>query len=221
MTLKYKMKILNHFIMIAIIMLPFLCVATDSKPMANNDKEANYQKNVDPSIIGKFNNWYLYKGDNDGSDIYFLTSIPTKKYGNYTNRSSAKIWVTNNNDNDEVSVYAGYKYKKDKYVDMVILGKIDGETDKILDQIYTEAEKGNCSLSELKNNGNHYNFNIIEDEQAWLDNNQADDLVIKDFRKNYYAIVAAYSQKGTCSVDLYSLLGFIKGYNTMKKYINN
>ena len=53
----------------------------------------------------------------------------------------------------------------------------------------------------------------MDEEQAWLKDVEEDEELIKAMISGNYIVVAAQSPKNTCSLDVYSLMGFTKAYN--------
>ena len=64
---------------------------------------------------------------------------------------------------------------------------------------------------------NKYKFDIIKQNFAWMTNNKFENRMIKTMQKGSRIMVKAYNQKGSQTIDHYSLLGFTKAYNTAKK----
>lgn len=166
-----------------------------------------------PKLEGAFGNWSVYTWVEDGQKVCVASSNPVEKYGNYSRRSTPYIWVRHISKNiDEVSITTGYSYKKDTVPELATY-KLSSSLRDVKNQIIENAKNGSCSpLGE----GNVYTFDVKENEQAWVQNVDHDEQIIKEIKEGNYVLVTGYSPKGTCSADIYSAAGFTKAYNKMK-----
>ena len=64
---------------------------------------------------------------------------------------------------------------------------------------------------------NKFKFDIKEQGFAWIADNKIETKMIKKMKKGSRIMVTGYNQKGSQTIDHYSLLGFTKAYNTIKK----
>ena len=64
---------------------------------------------------------------------------------------------------------------------------------------------------------NKFKFDIKEQGFAWIADNKIELKMIKQMRKGSRLMVTGYNQKGSQTIDHYSLLGFTKAYNSSKK----
>ena len=79
--------------------------------------------------------------------------------------------------------------------------------------IFTEA-----SAQEIKKVGKFkYKFDISQENFAWIADNKVERKMIRTMKKGSRIMVAGYNEKGSQTIDHYSLLGFTKAYNTAKK----
>ena len=62
-----------------------------------------------------------------------------------------------------------------------------------------------------------YNFDIVQENFAWLADNKMEKKMINTMKKGSRIMVSAHNKKGSQTIDHYSLLGFTKAYNTAKK----
>ena len=62
-----------------------------------------------------------------------------------------------------------------------------------------------------------FKFDIKEQGFAWIADNKVELKMIKQMRKGSRLMVTGYNQKGSQTIDHYSLLGFTKAYNSSKK----
>ena len=63
---------------------------------------------------------------------------------------------------------------------------------------------------------NKYKFDIAQEEFAWMTDNKRENKMIKIMKKGSRIMVTGYNQKGSQTIDHYSLLGFTKAYNATK-----
>ena len=92
-------------------------------------------------------------------------------------------------------------------------------SEKIKDEI--SASPGyefNKSNSVIATSGkNKIKFDIIQHSFAWIADNKIDKKMIKVMKKGSRIMITGYNQKGSQTIDHYSLLGFTKAYNAAKK----
>ena len=62
-----------------------------------------------------------------------------------------------------------------------------------------------------------YKFDIAQEGFAWIADNKLENKMIKTMKKGSRIMITGYNQKGSQTIDHYSLLGFTKAYNTAKK----
>ena len=62
-----------------------------------------------------------------------------------------------------------------------------------------------------------YIFDISQDNFAWILDNKKEKKMIKTMKQGSRIMVTGYNQKGSQTIDHYSLLGFTKAYNSAKK----
>ena len=63
---------------------------------------------------------------------------------------------------------------------------------------------------------NKYKFDIVQKNFAWITNNKFEKKMIKTMQKGSRIMVKAHNQKGSQTIDHYSLLGFTKAYKATK-----
>ncbi|MDA7832530.1 invasion associated locus B family protein [Candidatus Pelagibacter sp.] len=63
---------------------------------------------------------------------------------------------------------------------------------------------------------NKYKFDIAQEEFAWMTDNKRENKMIKVMKKGSRIMITGYNQKGSQTIDHYSLLGFTKAYNATK-----
>ena len=63
---------------------------------------------------------------------------------------------------------------------------------------------------------NKYKFDIAQEGFAWIADNKIENKMIKTMKKGSRIMITGYNQKGSQTIDHYSLLGFTKAYNATK-----
>ena len=64
---------------------------------------------------------------------------------------------------------------------------------------------------------NKIKFDIVEKGFAWIADNKVEKKMVKVMKKGSRIMITGYNQKGSQTIDHYSLLGFTKAYNAAKK----
>ena len=62
-----------------------------------------------------------------------------------------------------------------------------------------------------------YKFDIAQEGFAWIADNKQEKKMIKTMKKGSRIMITGYNEKGSQTIDHYSLLGFTKAYGTEKK----
>ena len=78
-----------------------------------------------------------------------------------------------------------------------------------------EFNKKNTVLATSGNN--KFKFDIKQQGFAWIADNKIEFRMIKRMKKGSRIMITGYNQKGSQTIDHYSLLGFTKAYNSSKK----
>ena len=91
--------------------------------------------------------------------------------------------------------------------------------EKIIDEVsVTGGYEFNKSNSVVAQSGkNKFKFDIKEQGFAWIADTKIEFRVIKRMKKGSRIMITGYNQKGSQTIDHYSLLGFTKAYNATKK----
>ena len=91
--------------------------------------------------------------------------------------------------------------------------------EKIINEIsITSGYEYNNENSIIAKSGKHkYKFDIAQENFAWLADNKMEKKMINTMKKVSRIMLSGYNQKGSQTIDHYSLLGFTKAYNTAKK----
>ena len=91
--------------------------------------------------------------------------------------------------------------------------------EKISNEISTtggyEFNKNNSVLATSGNN--KFKFDIKQQGFAWMTSNKKENIMVKVMKKGSRIMVTGYNEKGSQTIDHYSLLGFTKAYNSAKK----
>ena len=64
---------------------------------------------------------------------------------------------------------------------------------------------------------NKYKFDIAQESFAWMTSNKKEKIMVRVMKKGSRIMLTGYNEKGSQTIDHYSLLGFTKAYNTAKK----
>ena len=91
--------------------------------------------------------------------------------------------------------------------------------EKISDEIsITSGYEYNKRNSIMARSGKYkYKFDISQENFAWIADNKKEKKMIKTMKRGSRIMVTGYNEKGSQTIDHYSLLGFTKAYNSAKK----
>ena len=78
-----------------------------------------------------------------------------------------------------------------------------------------EFNKNNSVLATSGNN--KFKFDIKQQGLAWMTSNKKEKIMVKVMKKGSRIMLSGYNEKGSQTIDHYSLLGFTKAYSTAKK----
>ena len=138
--------------------------------------------------IGKFKDWETMVVKNNSGTICFAQSKPVLQSPKNNNRES-RLFVTFR------------------------------PSEKILDEISITAgyefNKKNSIIA--KSGKNKYKFDIAQENFAWIADSKQEKKMIRIMKKGSRIMVTGYNQKGSQTIDHYSLLGFTKAYKSAKK----
>ena len=138
--------------------------------------------------ILKNKDWETYVIKNDSSKICFAQSMP--------------ILQAPKKDTREARLFVTFR-----------------PNEKISDEIsITSGYEYNKKNSIMARSGKYkYKFDIAQENFAWMADNKKEKKMIKTMKKGSRIMVTGYNQKGSQTIDHYSLLGFTKAYNSAKK----
>ena len=138
--------------------------------------------------IGKYKDWRTMILVEPTGKVCFAQSIPVLQAPK-TNKRDARLFVT---------FRPGEKIK-----------------DEISASPGYEFNKKNSVVA--TSGKNKIKFDIIQQGFAWIADNKIEKKMIKIMKKGSRIMITGYNQKGSQTIDHYSLLGFTKAYNTAKK----
>ena len=148
----------------------------------------NFVQAEDLQKIAKFKDWEVIMVSEESNKVCFAQSKPVLQSPKKSERE-ARLFVT-------------FRPK-----------------DKIKDEISATAGYDfNKKNSITAKSGKYkYNFDISQENFAWIADNKIEKKMIKTMKKGSRIMITGYNQKGSQTIDHYSLLGFTKAYNTAKK----
>ena len=90
--------------------------------------------------------------------------------------------------------------------------------DKIIDEVsVTAGYEFNSNTVTAQSGKNKFKFDIKEQGFAWIADTKIEFRMIKRMKKGSRIMITGHNQKGSQTIDHYSLLGFTKAYNSSKK----
>ena len=137
--------------------------------------------------IGKFKNWEVIVISESSGKICFAQSIPILQAPKQ-NKREARLFVT---------------FRPGE--------KISNEISA------TAGYEFNKNNSVLATSGNNkFKFDIKQQGFAWMTSTKKEKIMIKVMKKGSRIMLSGYNEKGSQTIDHYSLLGFTKAYNKAK-----
>ncbi len=149
---------------------------------------AGFANSEEVKKILKVKDWEAYVVKNENGKICFAQSLPVLQAPK-TNSREARLFVTFR------------------------------PSEKISDEIsITSGYEYNNKNSIIARSGKYkYKFDISQDSFAWIADNKKEKKMVKTMKRGSRIMVTGYNQKGSQTIDHYSLLGFTKAYNSAKK----
>ena len=150
-----------------------------------------FVNNIGAEEVKKISNnkdWETYVVNSETGKICFAQSMPILQAPK-SNKRDARLFVT---------------FRPDK---------------KISDEIsITSGYEYNKKNSIMARSGKYkYKFDIAQENFAWIADNNRERKMIKTMKRGSRIMITGYNQKGSQTIDHYSLLGFTKAYNSAKK----
>jgi hypothetical protein len=138
--------------------------------------------------IGKYKDWQAMIVTETGGKICFAQSLPILQAPK-SNKRDAKLFVAFR------------------------------PAEKIINEVsVTGGYEFNNNNSVTATSGkNKFKFDIKEQGFAWIADTKVEFRMISKMKKGSRIMITGYNQKGSQTIDHYSLLGFTKAYNTVKK----
>ena len=138
--------------------------------------------------IGKFKDWEVMVVNEASGKVCFAQSIPVLQAPKKEKRDSRLFVTFRPNEKISNEISATAGY---------------------------EFNKKNTVLATSGNN--KFKFDIKQQGFAWMTSNKKEKIMVRVMKKGSRIMVTGYNEKGSQTIDHYSLLGFTKAYNTAKK----
>ena len=138
--------------------------------------------------IGKFKDWEAMVSSEDREKVCFAQTSPILQAPK-SNKRDAKLFIAFR------------------------------PTEKIINEVSVTAGyefNKNNSVTAISGK-NKFKFDIKEQRFAWIADTKIELKMIKRMKKGSRIMITGYNQKGSQTIDHYSLLGFTKAYNASKK----
>lgn len=141
--------------------------------------------------LGEFNAWRAFRFQEGGSRVCYMASQPVKSEGDYTKRGQVFWLVTHRPALQRLNVSS------------FVAGY--------------PFEKGS-TVTVAFDQGNHMTM-FTKDETSWL--RDEDDIpAITKMKRGLKMVITGVSQRGTKTLDTFSLSGFTAAYNTISRSCN-
>ena len=138
--------------------------------------------------IGKYKDWESMVVMEDTGKVCFAQSSPILQSPKSNNKRDAKLFISFR------------------------------PNDKIINEVsVTAGYEFNSNTVTAKSGKNKFKFDIKEQGFAWIADTKIEFRMIKRMKKGSRIMITGYNQKGSQTIDHYSLLGFTKAYNSSKK----
>ena len=138
--------------------------------------------------VGKFKDWEVMVMSEESGKVCFAQSIPVLQAPK-KNKRDARLFIT---------------FRPGE--------KISNEISATAGY---EFNKNNTVLATSGNN--KFKFDIKQQGFAWMTSGKKEKIMVKVMKKGSRIMLSGYNEKGSQTIDHYSLLGFTKAYNTAKK----
>jgi len=138
--------------------------------------------------IGKYKDWESMVIMEDTGKVCFAQSSPILQSPKSNNKRDAKLFISFR------------------------------PNDKIINEVsVTAGYEFNSNTVTAQSGKNKFKFDIKEQGFAWIADTKIEFRMIKRMKKGSRIMITGYNQKGSQTIDHYSLLGFTKAYNSSKK----
>jgi hypothetical protein len=133
--------------------------------------------------LGSHRDWHTFTFTENGSQVCYMASKPTKEEGNYTSRGDVFLMVTHrpgDGSSNVVSIITGYTYQSGSAVRATIGDRT---------------------------------FEMFTDQDtAWARDGETDQAMVDAMKAGVNMVARGTSSRGTLTTDTYSLLGFTSAY---------
>ena len=137
--------------------------------------------------VGKYKDWEAIVITSDTGKICFAQSLPVLQGPKSNNKRDAKLFVS------------------------------FWPTEKSINEIsVTAGYEFNSNTVTAQSGKNKFKFDIKQQGFAWIADTKLESRMIEKMKKGSRIMVTGYNQKGSQTIDHYSLLGFTKAYNATK-----
>ena len=138
--------------------------------------------------IGKYKDWEAMVVTSNTGKVCFAQSLPVLQGPKSNNKRDAKLFIS------------------------------FWPSEKTINEISVTAGYEFNSNSVIAQSGkNKFKFDIKKQGFAWIADTKVESRMIKKMKKGSRIMITGHNQKGSQTIDHYSLLGFTKAYNTIKK----
>ena len=148
----------------------------------------NFAQAEDLKKIGKFKDWEVIMISDESNKVCFAQSKPVLQSPKKSDRE-ARLFVTFRS------------------------------LEKVTDEVSTTSGyEYNSQNSIIASSGkSKYKFDISQDNFAWIADQKIERKMIRAMKAGSRIMITGYNQKGSQTIDHYSLMGFSKAYNAAKK----
>ena len=155
-----------------------------------NVQSANTEVVLECPGLKLFNKWCAGLHNENKDKLCIMISVPSSKKGEPPYKSRGEVYITiyqqlAENNDGTIYITSGYNYKNNSMVKI----KID--------------------------NNKEHNFNVLEEDTAFSDDESTDKKLILEMKKGNKMNVVGFSTRGTKTTDVYSLAGFSAAYKHM------
>ena len=138
--------------------------------------------------IGKYKDWEAVVVTSDSGKICFAQSIPVLQGPKSNSKRDAKLFVS--------------FWPSEKTINEISV---------------TAGYEFNSNTVTAQSGKNKFKFDIKEQGFAWITDSKIETRMIGRMKKGSRIMITGHNQKGSQTIDHYSLLGFTKAYNATKK----
>ena len=138
--------------------------------------------------IGKYKDWEAVVVTSDSGKICFAQSVPVLQGPKSNSKRDAKLFVS--------------FWPSEKTINEISV---------------TAGYEFNSNTVTAQSGKNKFKFDIKEQGFAWITDSKIETRMISKMKKGSRIMITGHNQKGSQTIDHYSLLGFTKAYNATKK----